>query len=439
MYVYVCVCVCVSKLDSDMRLAVPSIEEWETNKMAGLSLAWAEKQVAWQEVEDKRPKEGKKPRKPRKKPKFDTTYNPNSDFHNREIIFDMDGTKVPGEWLADGTFKEWRTKKSKLISLDDDSREWLRDKHPLPLFLDEWKYITKMYGNYVTRLSRTDSEGLYHPWFDLARTVTGRLGSDLQQLPTVAKSKDIKRLIISRFPGGLLVNVDISQGELRMMAIISRDERFIDAFNKGIDIHTATATDVYNCTAEVVSSEMRRACKTVGFGVIYGQGYEALAKQLGWDKPKTRKFIRNYFRMYSGVDKWVSWIQKAAIKIGYVYNVMGRERHLPDAALPPDSWDGGKRARALRQAVNFPIQSLLHDMMMWGTYQILLAFQREGLRSLLCAEVHDSIIIDVYPGELDTVKVIVKTILENMPFDWITVPIIADLQAGPNLAEMRDI
>ncbi len=429
---------------AEMKLSVPSIDVFIQMKIDEQEAAWQEKYKKWKEVEKVRVDEGKNPRKPLKHPVFTFEYKPTSDFHNREIVFDIDGIKPAGEWTNAGKWVTWKTDGG-LLSFNDAARHQLKDKHPLPSLIDEYKTLNKMYGTYIKNLSETDSEGIYHPWFDLTGTVTGRTASNLQQLPTTGKSKDIKRLIMSRFPGGQLLNVDISQGELRMLAIMSRDEKLIEVFKQGGDAHTTVATDVYSVAAEDVTPVMRRACKTVGFGIIYGQGPEALAKSLEWSKPKTKKFIFDYFRVYKGVDKLIKWLKEAAIKKGFVYNLMGRERRLPDAALSIEGgWfknkkNVGLKNRALRQAVNAPIQSLLHDVILWAECKILETFEEEHLNSLLCAEVHDSIIVDVAPGELKLVKIIVKTILENVPFDWITVPVVADVQVGPNLAEMTDI
>ncbi len=427
---------------AEIRFMVPSIEIFEQMKIDELEAAWQEKYKKWWAVEEVRLAEDKKARKPLKHPVFTFEYKPTSDFHNREIIFGIDKVKPAGEWANNGTWRTWKTKGGAL-SIDKKARQQLRDKHPLPALLDDYKTLVKMYGTYIKNLSKTDSKGIYHPWFDLTGTVTGRAASNLQQLPKTGKSKDIKRLITTRFPGGQLLNVDISQGELRMVAIVSRDEKLIEVFQQGGDAHVTVATDVYAVPAEEVTPTMRDACKTIGFGVIYQQGDEALAKSLGWKKKKATQFKKEYFEVYKGVKKLVAWLETAAIKKGYVYNLMGRERKLPDAALEGTWYENrnniGLKNRALRQAVNFPIQSLLRDMMLWAQCKILEAFEKEKLRSLLCAEVHDSIIVDVAPGELQFVKIIVKTILENLPFDWITVPIVADVQVGPNLAEMTDI
>jgi len=320
--------------------------------------------------------------------------------------------------------------------LDKEVRQVHWDAHSIIPLLDQHFKLQKFYGTYIKEMANVDSEGLYHPWFDLTGTVTGRLSSNLQQLPRGDKTADVKKLIVSRFTGGSLLNADISQGELRMFCITSKDRELTRVYRNGEDAHTQAAMRTFGVPESKVTKVMRERIKAmVSFGLIYGRAAEALAADMNWSVHRAQDFIDDYFALYSGVRAQIEVYKDFAVEHGYAINLFGRKRRLPEI----HERNQALRHRAERQAVNFPIQSLLHDYMLKAQVEIRHVMRDAALLSLLCGETHDSIIVDMYPGEEETVCYIVREILENLPFEWITITIVADLAVGPNLYDVRTV
>lgn len=415
----------LSRLETQIEncRSMKEVKKYERSMVRRLRLKWEEKQKVWEKEEKIRLKEGKRKRIPLKRPKFSFIYNPGSRDQNRELLFDVIGL-TPSEKTKKG---KWAVTKEVL--------EGLVGEHKIIPSLQDVAGIKKFYGTYVKPHSLNDSPKIFIPFYDLTGTVTGRCSSDFQQLPRKQTNADVKKLFVSRFgKDGSIMNADVSQGEVRMFACASKDKWLIKAFNSGVDVHVMSASWAYGIPPEEVTPEQRIEIKSaVTFGLLYGRSAEALAADMGWDDDRAQQFIDDYFDRFAGVKVLIEYYKDFLQEHGWIANLFGRRRRLPDAKSDREY----VRARALRQGVNFPIQSTLHDLVLWGTCELNKYMKEYKLRSLMFGEAHDNVMIDIYNPELETVATIVKTVMENPPFDWINVPIVVDIEVGPNLLELE--
>jgi uracil-DNA glycosylase family 4 len=390
----------------------------------------------WQTKENNRLAEGKRPRK--KMIIHTKAFNPGSDQQVAEVLFDI------------AKFLPVKSTPSGRPSVDKEVRAALSGLHPLVDYVDEYNRFKKFYGTYVVRINKhLQQNNLFHPSYDMTGTVTGRLVSDIQQLPRGDKNKDIKRMFVSRFPNGGLFNGDIAGAELRMFAIVSGDEALTEIFQNDQDPHSMAACLVYNLdyddfmyrlqNGDQKAITLRNNMKSaVSFGLVYGREADALARDFGWAITKAQKFKDDYFNNFSGVWDYIQKTKRFAIRKGYVKNPLGRIRRVGEAM---NSTDKMAQERALRQAVNFIIQSGLHDLVFRSLVEVWKQFYAFNLKSLLIGEVHDSIIADYYDeDELEIIVSITKDIVEDqLPkiYDWITVPMKLDPEYGPNLMDLQ--
>lgn len=372
-------------------------------------------------------------------PEFIFEYNLGSRDQNRELLFDVVKLK-PVE----------KTKRGK-PSVNKDVLEVLRDEHPIIPLMEECATLVKFKGTYIEPFSKisSDSEFIFLPFYDLTGTATGRCSSDFQQLPRGSTNKDIRKLIISRFGNrGRILNIDFSQLEVRLFAIASKDKMLREIFSRGADAHTMTACWTYDYAPigsydltkwEKMPKDKRKKIRdeiksVVTFGVMYGRSAKALAADMGWTEARAQEFIDDYFGVFSGVREYIDYVRDFLMEYGWIKNMFGRKRRLPDAMSDNEH----VRERALRQGVNFPIQSTGHDILLWCQYGIWKKLRKYKLKSLMCGEMHDSIVIDIFPSEAKVVAEIAKGTMEKLPWDWIDTPMIADAGIGPNLLELED-
>lgn len=382
-----------------------------------------DKQKKWKIEEKQRLREGKRTRN---MPDYEHTFNPGSDKDCRRVWFEIARLDVQG--LTD----------KKQPKVDKATRLALWDEHDIVKWVHEYKSLSKFGGTYVEKLlNQSDSKGIYRGFYDLTGTVTGRMTSDLQQLPRGTTNEDVKRCVISRFGDeGGVAEIDVSQGEVRVWAIASRDKSLRKAFSEGKDVHTWSASLAFDVPYDEVSDELRSNTKAiVTFGLMYRRRANALASDMGWTVEEAQKFIDKYFRIFKGVWEKGEYYASFAKQNGYLLNMFRRRRRLPDAQSSQDYI----RERALRQGINFPIQSTLHDIMMYAEYEIWKAFKKNKLKSKLCGETHDGIIVDYLKDELSTITHIAKTVFENLPFEWIDIPMVIDIEVGPNLLDLKKI
>lgn len=325
------------------------------------------------------------------------------------------------------------------------------------------KRTAKLYGTYIKPLEEyRGRDGRIHTVYNQGRVVTGRLSSqrpNLQQLPRddekvregeVGKGS-IKRLYVGGKPGWFVLEADYSQIELRIAALISQDATMIANYERGEDLHSRTASKVYNVpmpellerlkNGDTEAGRMRTASKIVNFGIIYGMGAAALADKIGETKNKAQRMIDAYFEGYPGFAEWVRQTKRFAMEKGYVTGLFGHRRHLPEVY----SSDRGVQAEALRYAVNFPIQNTASCLTAYAETGMDDIFRGEGMQTYCFGQVHDSVWVTGPPEEKDAAIEIVKFSMENMPFDFLhgkrpglprPVPIAADVKVGLNLRDL---
>ena len=254
--------------------------------------------------------------------------------------------------------------------------------------------------------------GKIHTTYNQTVTATGRLSSanpNLQNIPVrTDDGREIRRAFIPD-PGDLMLSADYSQIELRLMAELSNDPDMVEAFATGADIHRATAAKIYHKTLDEVTDDERRHAKTANFGIIYGISAFGLSERLGIPRAEAKKLIDGYFASYPHIREYIDSAIAQARERGYVTTVMGRKRMLPDI----NSRNAVVRGYAERNAVNAPLQGSAADIIKIAMINIYRAFEREGLESRMIIQVHDELVFNVKPAELERVKQIVTQLMES--------------------------
>lgn len=297
-----------------------------------------------------------------------------------------------------------------------------------------FRELTKLKSTYVDALPQmiNPKTGRVHTSYAQAVAVTGRLSSNnpnLQNIPIrTDKGREIRKAFVPRDKNRILISADYSQIELRIVAAISGDPNMCEAFRTGKDIHTATAAKVYNLAENLVSKEMRYKAKSVNFGIIYGQGAFGLADNLGISRTEAKEIIDNYKREFASIQKYMDNTINFAREHGYVETLMGRKRWLRDI----NSSNFTVRGFAERNAINSPIQGTAADMIKLAMIKIHAEMKKEKLQSKMILQVHDELVFDAIPEELDVLKPLIlegmKTALP-LPND---VPVEAELGTGEN-------
>jgi DNA polymerase I len=317
-------------------------------------------------------------------------------------------------------------------STDADVLEALAERHQLPARILEFREIDKLKGTYIDALPRyADSKtGRIHTRFDQAVAATGRLSSsdpNLQNIPIRSElGKKIRQAFVAP-PGHLIVSADYSQIELRVLAHLARDPELIDAFASGEDVHARTAALIFDKARADVTPDERRAAKTINFGVIYGMGDSALAKQLGIPREQAAKFIEAYFARYAGVARFMEETVESARQGEAVRTVLGRRRFLPNLS----SANRGLRLEAERVARNTPIQGTAADVLKLAMIDIGQNSPTAGSRMVLT--VHDELVFEVPAGEVEDAG---NQIRERMQGAMkLAVPLVVDVGHGRSWAE----
>lgn len=342
-----------------------------------------------------------------------------------EVLFDK--LKVPYRWKKTKT-GQYQTGEEKLVELADKS-EVIRD-------ILEFRKLSKLKSTYVDALPRmiNPKTERIHTSFNQARAATGRLSSEnpnLQNIPIKDEAgREIRKAFVPRDAAHLLLAADYSQIELRLIAEISADAAMLEAFQKGQDIHRATAAKVYDVDFDAVTSDQRRNAKTVNFSIIYGAGATNLSRQLDIKRSEAKKLIDQYFNQYQGLKSYMDTAVEKARETGYVTTLKGRKRYLRDI----DSKNSFTRSHAERNAINTPIQGSAADMIKVAMINIHKALLERGLQSKMILQVHDELVFDVVVAELETVKTIVQELMKNA-LPNLQVPILVGMDTGENWLE----
>ena len=310
----------------------------------------------------------------------------------------------------------------------------LKGKHEIVEKILAHRGLKKLLGTYIDTLPTLINKktGHIHTSFNQTVTATGRLSSsdpNLQNIPVRGEDgKEIRKAFIPE-KGCLFFSVDYSQIELRVMAHLSGDENMIDAFNKGYDIHAATAANIYKENIEQVTSDQRRKAKRANFGIIYGITVFGLAERLEIERSEARQLIDGYFQTFPKVKEYMEKAKETAREKGYVETFFKRRRYLPDI----NSRNATVRGFAERNAINAPIQGSAADIIKVAMIRIHQRFKEEQLKSKMILQVHDELNFSVFPEEKERVEQIVLHEMQNAYA--LKVPLIADAGWGSNWLE----
>ncbi len=308
--------------------------------------------------------------------------------------------------------------------------------HELPKLILEYRELQKLKSTYVDTLPATidPRTGRIHTTFNQAGAATGRLSSsdpNLQNIPIRSlRGEEIRRGFIPR-EGWTFLVADYSQIELRIMAHLSGDPAFIEAFNQGGDIHRQTAAIIFSVPPDQVTPEMRAQAKTINFATIYGQGPFALSRQINSSMEDARSFIARYFERFAGVRAFLDRQIALAREQGYVETIFKRRRYIPEIR----DRNFNMRAYGERNAQNSPLQGSAADLIKVAMRRIHGAIRDEGLRGRMLLQVHDELVFDVPPEELPRMRELVKTHMEGVV--ELRVPLVVDLGDGPNWLEAK--
>jgi DNA polymerase-1 len=327
-----------------------------------------------------------------------------------------------------------KTKKKTGYSTDVNVLKILADKHELPELILRHRTLAKLKSTYTDALLNLihPETGRIHTSYNQTVTATGRLSSsdpNLQNIPIrTEEGVEIRRAFVPR-KGWTLVSADYSQIELRILAHYADDEILIQAFKGDEDIHTRTATEVFQVFPSFITPELRRQAKVINFGIIYGMSPYGLSKELGIGRKMAKTYIDNYFSRYKGVKRFIDQTIEDARKTQRTSTLLGRIRLLPDINSPNKM----VREFAERTAVNTPVQGTAADLIKLAMIHVDAAFGEKGLKSAMLLSVHDEIVFEVPPEELEAVNNLVKKTMEGI---WdLKVPLKVNVISGINWAE----
>ena len=316
-------------------------------------------------------------------------------------------------------------------STDEEVLEKLAEDYPLPAKILEHRGLSKLKGTYTDKLGQLANPrtGRVHTHYAQAVAVTGRLSSNdpnLQNIPVkTAEGRRVREAFVAT-TGSVIGSADYSQIELRIMAHISGDASLLRAFTEGIDVHRATAAEVFGGSPEAVSSEQRRYAKVINFGLIYGMSSFGLARNLGIETKAAASYIERYFARYPGVKAYMDETRLLAKERGYVETVFGRRLYLPEINSP----NGPRRGGAERAAINAPMQGTAADLIKLSMVEVQRVIDAEQRATRMIMQVHDELVFEVPEAEVEWVRMEVPKIMAGVAA--LKVPLLAEIGFGPN-------
>ncbi len=316
-------------------------------------------------------------------------------------------------------------------STDEEVLEKLAEDYPLPAKILEHRSLSKLKGTYTDKLALMahPRTGRVHTHYAQAVAVTGRLSSNdpnLQNIPIrTAEGRKVREAFVAP-EGCVIASADYSQIELRIMAHISGDEALVKAFHEGLDVHRATAAEVFGVSVDAVSTEQRRYAKVINFGLIYGMSAFGLAKALGIDNTAAKNYITRYFERFAGVKQYMDDTREQAKAQGYVQTVFGRRLYLPEINSP----NGPRRAGAERAAINAPMQGTAADLIKMSMVAVQKAIDAQQRQTKVIMQVHDELVFEVPASEVDWVKTEVPRLMAEVA--QLKVPLLAEVGVGAN-------
>ncbi|WP_337778392.1 DNA polymerase I, partial [Mitsuokella jalaludinii] len=351
--------------------------------------------------------------------------------------FNLNSPKQLGVVLFEELGLPVRKKTKTGYSTNAEVLESLRLEHPIVeqiLAYRLWSKLKSTYLDGIAGLIRTDT-GRVHTSFNQTVTATGRLSSSDPNLQNIPVRTEEGRMIRALFEPGegydCLLSADYSQIELRLLAHMSGDENFIDAFKRGQDIHARTAAEVFGIPLDEVTPELRRHAKAVNFGIVYGISDFGLARNLHISRKEAGDYISRYFERYPGVRAFMDKVVAEAHETGYVTTMFGRRRELP--AIKSRNFN--QRMLAERMAMNTPIQGTAADVIKLAMIAAYRKLREAGVKSRILLQVHDELVLEVKESELETVQAILHEAMEHVVS--LSVPLSIDVHWGRNWAEAK--
>lgn len=322
-------------------------------------------------------------------------------------------------------------------STSADVLESLRGKHPVIDELLEYRELSKLKSTYLDALPNQVNErtGRVHTSFNQTGSVTGRIASSDPNLQNIPIRTEIGRQVRNAFvasEGHLLVGVDYSQIELRIVAHMAEDQAMLDAFRAGQDIHAATAAAIYNVSLDEVTTEQRRRAKGVNFGLIYGMSAFGLTRYADLTLAEAEDFVSAYFRQFPGVKRYLDGMRRLAAEQGFVETLLGRRRYFPGLKSASNF---NQRSREEREAINAPIQGTAADIMKLAMIRVPAQIEQAGLSARLILQVHDELVLECRRDELrPTIELVQRVMEQAYP---LRVPLSTDARSGVNWGQME--
>jgi len=316
-------------------------------------------------------------------------------------------------------------------STDDEVLQKLAEDYPLPAKILEHRGLAKLKGTYTDKLAQLahPRTGRVHTHYAQAVAVTGRLSSNdpnLQNIPVrTPEGRRVREAFVAP-KGSLIASADYSQIELRIMAHISGDAALLLAFHDNMDVHRATAAEIFSVDTAQVSSEQRRYAKVINFGLIYGMSAYGLAKALNIDNTAAKNYIARYFERYPGVKNYMDHTRQLAKAQGYVETVFGRRLYLPEINSP----NGPRRSGAERAAINAPMQGTAADLIKLSMVKVQQVIDSEQRATKMIMQVHDELVFEVPESEVDWVRHEVPRLMAGVAH--LKVPLLAEVGVGLN-------
>jgi DNA polymerase-1 len=325
--------------------------------------------------------------------------------------------------------------KGRTISTAVDVLEELAENHPIARMVLDYRQLTKLKSTYVDALPAliNPATGRLHTTFGQTGTATGRLSSANPNLQNIPIRTELGRGIRAAFiaePGHVLLTADYSQIELRLLAHFSRDPLLVEAYRRGDDIHTLTASQVFGVPPLMVTADHRRQAKVVNFGIVYGLSAFGLSQQLGIETSEAKQFIAAYFEKYSEVRAFIDRTLEEARRELKVKTLFGRARPIPDI----NSKNFTQRGFAERTAVNTPLQGTAADLIKIAMIRIDAVLRERSLKSRMTLQVHDELVFEVPENEVDTMKRLVREHMERV--HELAVPLQVEMGVGPNWRDL---
>jgi DNA polymerase-1 len=357
------------------------------------------------------------------------TFNVNSTQQLSDVLFNTLGLQPP-----DPTNKTTSGHYSTAAGV----LELLKGKHPVLDWVLEHRELSKLKSTYLDALPpAVDANGRVHTFYSQVGAVTGRLSSNNPNLQNIPIRTETGRKVRNGFiagQGNVLLSVDYSQIELRIVAHMAQDEAMLEAFRAGEDIHSTTAAAIYGVDLDAVTKEMRRHAKAINFGLIYGMSAFGLTRSTDLTLAEAETFVKTYFEKFPGVKKYLDGIRKQAASRGYVETLLGRRRYFP--ALQSKQ-NVQMKNREEREAINAPIQGTAADIMKIAMLKIPPALKEAGLKAKMLLQVHDELVLECPQEELEkTAKFVQETMANAYP---LSIPLSTEARYGKNWGEMKVI